>query len=147
SRRIAVQPAGATTPRNVPVPPWYVSLFEIGSWPDGSKVWVIGWSAPAGDSIGVSVLSMPDAKDGQWHSVFGEGASGIWSADGSLLLGLRTTSDSYAIERLRGPGQVEQLGAIPRSLQQISLTPDQKRVSIVTRDAHADAWTMRIVKK
>src|SRR5262249_18356995 len=44
---IAIQPAGATAPRRVPVPPWYIMLTQIGSSPDGTKVWIVGWSAPA----------------------------------------------------------------------------------------------------
>ena len=146
-RSIKVQPAGAKTPKRIPIPPWYLNAFELVASRDGRKLAIVGWSAPSGDSIGVSVLSATDGTEEHWATVFGEGGAVTWLDDGSLALHLEVAGESYVLDRLRGPGQVEHLGAIPRPLTSVSVSRDFKRIALIARDTHGDAWSMRVVKR
>jgi hypothetical protein len=145
--RIAVQPAGASSPRLIPIPPWYLRLTELDASPDGTRLAVLGWSAPSADSLGLTIITLPDGKELFRHVVFGEAAGAQWLDDGSILLDILPTAETYALERLRGPGQVERLGTIPRPLAGLSVSRDLKRMAVVGREHHGDAWTMKVVRR
>jgi hypothetical protein len=146
-RSIAVRPAGAAATRRIPLSPWYLRALAMSASIDGGKLAVVGWSAPSGDSIGLSVLSVSDGSESHWSTVFGEGANVLWLTDGSVMLYNQATNDTYTLQRIRGPGQIEQLGAIPRPIVGVSVSRDLRRMSIVARDRHGDAWSMRVVKR
>jgi hypothetical protein len=119
----------------------------LGASRDGSKLAIVGWSAPDGDSLGLSVLSASDGSDSHWSTVFGEDGGLDWLTDGSILLFNQATNDTYTLQRIRGPGQIEQLGSIPRPITGASVSRDLRRMSIITRDRHGDAWSMRVVNR
>ena len=146
-RAFALQSSGTTPARELKISPWYVNSFAMGASPDKTKFAYVGWSAPSGDSLGLSVVSLPDGKETQWATVFGEDMSFTWQNDGSLVLMLQATGDSYELLRVRGPGQVERLGAIPRPAISVSVSRDLRRVVVTGLDERADAWTMRVIKK
>jgi hypothetical protein len=146
-RAIVIQTAGAAVPRRIPIPEWYSRGFELDASPDGGNVVLVGWSAPTADSIGVSVLSLADGKETHWATVFGEGASAQWLNDGSMAFAVSVTPETFALQRLRGPGQSENLGIIPRAVSQLGISRDLKRMSVVSREQHGDAWIMRVVKR
>ena len=146
-RSIAIRPAGASAVRRLPLSPWYMRAIELGASHDGSKLAIVGWSAPDGDSLGLSVLSASDGSESHWSTMFGENGGLDWLADGSILLFNQATNDTYTLQRVRGPGQIEQLGAISRPIISASVSRDLRRMSIITRDRHGDAWSMRVVKR
>ncbi len=146
-RSIAVQPAGASAVRRIPLSPWYMTAISLGASRDGSKLAIVGWSAPDGDSLGLSVFSTRDGSESHWSTVFGEDGGLDWLADGSILLFNQATNDTYTLQRVRGPGQVEQLGAILRPITGASVSRDLRRMSIITRERHGDAWSMRVVNR
>jgi hypothetical protein len=146
-RSIGVQPAGASTPRKLSLPAWYMRAVGLGASPDGSKLAIAGWSMPSADSIGLSVLSMADGAEIRWSTVFGEDAGFQWLADGSIMLYIEATNDTWALQHVRGPGQLDQLGAIPRPILSTTVSGDLRRMSVTTRDRHGDAWKMRVVKR
>jgi hypothetical protein len=146
-RSIFVQPAGAPTPKKMSLPAWYMNSMGLGASRDGSKLAIVGWSAPAGDSLGLYVLSLPDGAETRWSTVFGEDAGFQWLADGSIMLYSEATNDTWALHHVRGPGQVDQLGALPRPITGVTVSGDMRRMSITTRDRHGDAWKMRVVKR
>ena len=146
-RSIAVHPAGASAVRRIPLSRWYMTAISLGASQDGSKLAIVGWSAPDGDSLGLSVVSVRDGSESHWSTVFGEDGGLDWLADGSILLFNQATNDTYTLQRVRGPGQIEQLGAISRPIISASVSRDLRRMSIITRDRHGDAWSMRVVKR
>ncbi|HTY05656.1 MAG TPA: hypothetical protein VMC86_03985, partial [Gemmatimonadales bacterium] len=52
----------------------------------------------------------------------------------------------YHLYRLRGPGRVESLGAVPRELYGFSVSADLRHAAVATRDYHADAWLYRVIR-
>jgi hypothetical protein len=146
-RSIALQGPGQPSPVQLAVPPWYATAFRVGASTDGHRLGLVGWSAPSGDSIGLSVLSSPDGREARWSTTFGEDAGFDWLADGSILFYIQATADTYTLERIRGPGQVEHLGSVPRPISGITVSRDLRRMSVITRDQHGDAWSMRVVKR
>src|SRR5262249_52962569 len=51
SRSIALQPAGASSQKRIPIPAWYATTITSGASDDGRRVAMVGWSAPSGDSL------------------------------------------------------------------------------------------------
>jgi hypothetical protein len=146
-RTLFVQPAGASSPRRLPIPAWYGSLMEILQSPDRSKFAVVGWSAPTGDSIGVSEISIADGKETHLFSKFAENGHIFWLDDGSLLFASLATGAMFSLDHIRGPGQVEHLGNIGRPGIAVNVSTDLRRLSLVGREEHSDAWTAKIVRK
>jgi Tol biopolymer transport system component len=146
-RTLALQPAGASSPRRMPIPRWYSRLDEIYDSPDGSKIAVVGWSAPSGDSIGVSTISVADGKETHLLTKFAEGGSTFWLDDGSVLFASLATGATYSLDRIRGPGQIEHLGNIGRPGIAFNVSTDLRRISLVGREEHSDAWTARVVTR
>jgi serine/threonine-protein kinase len=144
---IMIQNAAGDPARQFAIPHWYLGAFSLEASRDGRSIAIAGWSAPSADSIGVSVFSMVDGRETHWATVFGENAGLEWLYDGSLLLFLQATGESFTVARLRGPGQSEQLGAIPRPLVGIYASFDMAHIAVVARDRHGDAWSMRVVKR
>jgi hypothetical protein len=144
---IVIQNAPGSTARRIAIPRWYLGAFSLEASRDGRSIAIAGWSAPSADSIGVSVFSIADGRETHWATLFGENAGLEWLYDGSLLLFLQATGESFNVVRLRGPGQSDQLGAIPRPLVGISASFDMTHMSVVARDRHGDAWSMKVVKR
>jgi hypothetical protein len=106
----------------------------------------IGWKAPNEDSLGVSVISSAHGEVSQWLAVFGEAASVSRLNDGTFLLILQDSPERYSLYRLLGPGRAAKLGTIPRTVSSLSVSEDLKRVAVVVRNYHGDAWMSRVVR-
>jgi len=87
-----------------------------------------------------------DAGTRRWRTMPAEGGWGRILPDHSMLLQIRETQETVAFYRLRGPGQIDRLGAIPRAADRVSVSNDLKRAAIVTRDYHGDAWMYHVVR-
>jgi len=105
-----------------------------------------GTNAPTGDSLGVSVLSLADGAVTHWLTIFGEDADVSWLRDGTILLLLGDSPETYSIYHLLGPGRAVKLGTIPRRVASLSVSKDLKRIAVVVRNYHGDAWTSRVVR-
>jgi len=70
-----------------------------------------------------------------------------WLKDGTLLVLFGETPERYSIYHLLGPGRAEKLGAIPRRVSSISVSKDLKRVAVVVRNYHGDAWMSKVVRR
>jgi hypothetical protein len=95
----------------------------------------------------VGVLSLRDGGFTRWVSTVADAGGGIVLADGSLLLEVSETRESIALYHLRRPGEFKRLGAIPRPVQRLTVSQDLKRVALVTRQYHGDAWMYRVIRR
>jgi tRNA A-37 threonylcarbamoyl transferase component Bud32 len=93
------------------------------------------------DSIFLDVALLPEGQPTRW-ATFRPGSKGTVSylADGSLVVWQQESENRGALYRVKGPGQVERLGIIPRAIQDLSLSQDGRRVVLVTRDFRGDVW-------
>jgi hypothetical protein len=147
TRTIRIQRRGERTPRSFPLPRWFNGADVLTAGQDGATVVVTGWGpSPILDTLGVGVLSLRDGAFTPWVSMFAEGGWGRFLPDHSMLVQIRETVETVTLYRLRGPGQLERLGAIPRPVERLSVSNDLKRASIVTRDYHGDAWMYHVVR-
>jgi len=69
-----------------------------------------------------------------------------WLADGTLLYTPWDTPESVVLFKLAGPGRGTRLGRVSRPSDNTSVSDDLKRISVVERNYHGDAFSSRIVK-
>jgi serine/threonine protein kinase len=132
--------------RRIPLPAWYIAASGIEASRDGRQVAFVGRKAPNEDSIGVSVISLPDRDVSQWFVGFGEGAEINRLHDDTFLLRLQDTPVTSSLYHLFGPGRAVKLGDIPRMASSVSVSEDLKRAAVVVRNYHGDAWLSRVVR-
>ena len=70
-----------------------------------------------------------------------------WLKDGTLLLLLGDTPETYSIYHLLSPGRAVKLGTIPRRVSSLSVSDDLKRAAVVVRNYHGDAWMSKVVRR
>jgi hypothetical protein len=95
----------------------------------------------------VSVLSLVDSVVTPWFTTFDALCQVTWLEDGTLLVLLRHTLETYSIYHLLGPGRAEKLGTIPRKVSSVSASRNLKRIVVVERNYHGDAWMSRVVRR
>ena len=144
---MSMQLPADTFPRRIPLPSWYTATFDADLSRDGRFVAFSGSNAPNADSMRVSVLSLADGAVTPWFTSFDALRQVGWLKDGTLLVLFGETSETYSICHLLGPGRAEKLGTIPRRVSSISVSKDLKRVTIVVRDHHGDAWMSKVVRR
>jgi hypothetical protein len=64
-----------------------------------------------------------------------------------VLFASLATGATYSLDRIRGPGQIEHLGNIGRPAIAVNVSTDMRRISLVGREEHSDAWTARVVTR
>jgi tRNA A-37 threonylcarbamoyl transferase component Bud32 len=145
-RTIRVQRRGDPAPKSLPVPDWYLGASGVAPAPEKEEAAITGFDAATYDSLGLSVMSLADGKVTPWVAIFGERSWFRWLPDGSILLSIWETQESVTLYRVRGPGRVERLGAIPRPVTSFSASSDLRRAVVVTKEYHGDAWMSRVVR-
>ncbi|MBA3340605.1 MAG: protein kinase [Gemmatimonadaceae bacterium] len=143
---VKVQRDGETQAREIRLPSWYKDIFWISGSPDGRSIAVAGWQAPNEDSLGVAVISVADGRFTQVYTTFGEFAETRWLEDGGLLIEIADTPESFTFYRTRPGGSVERIGSTPRPTSTVSMSADQKRAFVITRDHRRDAWMSKVVR-
>jgi hypothetical protein len=146
SPEISVQLPSDSSPRRIRLPAWYGAAFYADLSRDGRLVAVSG-SNPHTDSTQVSVLSLADGAVTQWLTTFGEDVDVSWLKDGTLLLLLGETPETYSIYHLLRPGRAVKLGTIPRRVSSVSVSKDLKRAAVVVRDYRGDVWMSKVVRR
>jgi hypothetical protein len=146
-RTIKVQAKGDTAPRSFNVPDWYLLANGLESSPDGKAIAVVGWNAATYDSTGLRILTLSDGKFLPWSTWFSEGTIYRWLPDGSIAVANFEVQQAMTLYRVRGPGQVERLGAVPRQLAfSVSFSDDMRRISLVTNERRGDIWMSTVVR-
>ena len=147
TKKLKVQRQGEDAPRTFTVPDWYAWVHGLSAGSDGATLAVSGWGpAPSTDTLGVGMLSLRDGTFTPWASIVAEAGEGSILPDHSILVEVAETFETVTLYHLRGPGQIERLGTIPRPVQRLSVSNDLKRAAVVTRDYHGDAWMYRVVR-
>ena len=138
---------GVTAPRSFNVPDWYLAANGLESSPDGKAIAVVGWNAATSDSTGLKILTLSDAKFLPWATWSSEGAIYRWLPDGSITVANFEAQQAMTLYRVRGPGQVERLGTVPRQLTfSVSFSDDMRRISLVTNEPRGDIWMSTVVR-
>ena len=144
-RREHIQPGDAR--EAAPLPALEDEVFSgvgVREAPSHNAVASYAWPATY-DTLFVDVTALPRGPTIRW-AAFGSplwslAGFGIWwLGDGSLIAWLQEKEGQSVLYRVKGPGRVERLGVIPRSLAGFSMTPDGRRVAMVTRDFRGDIW-------
>jgi len=136
---------GERAPRRIPVPRWYASVYSAAVSQDGRFVAFAGYNASQ-DSVGVSVMSLADQSVRHWFTIAGDAGEVGWLSDGTLLLRLAETPETFSLYHLTQPDRAAKLGTIPRRVSAISVSADLKRAAIVVQDYRRDAWVSRVVR-
>jgi hypothetical protein len=144
---LSVQLPADTAPRRIRLPGWFGGMFHIDVSRNGRFVVFSGTNAPTPDSLGVSVLSLADGSVTHWLTAFGEEVDVSWLQDGTILLLLGDTPETYSIYHLLGPGRAVKLGTIPQRVSSVSVSKDLKRAAVVVRDHRGDAWMSQVVRR
>ena len=92
-------------------------------------------------------MSLVDGKVTSWFTApSGEHAELIRLKDGSLLLSIRDTPETYVLYHLLGPDRAVRIGSIPAKVSSLSISEDLKRAAIVVREYRGDASMSRVVR-
>jgi hypothetical protein len=142
--RVIVQRAGRTV--NIAKPAWFGPIFNVSRDPAGPRILFSGWNAGTFDTLGVAVVPLDGGTPVTWAAMFAEGGGGRFSSDGSILFNVRQTQESFALYRLRAPGRLERLGAVPRPIAGLTVSRDLRHATVLARDYHGDAWMSRVVR-
>ena len=143
--RIVIERAGRR--REIPKPAWLENIFNINPDPTGTRIVFTGWNVSTFDTLGIYVAGVDGAGSTQWARMFAENGAGRFDADGSLQLIAFGTQESATLYRIPVPGKLVRLGTVPRPVTQLHTSLDLRRVSVVTRDYHGDAWMSKVVKR
>jgi dipeptidyl aminopeptidase/acylaminoacyl peptidase len=143
--RIVVRQNDST--RTFPKPRWVWTLGQMISDRRGRLISYLGRGSEREDSLSVGVISLDDGSNTRWATVFAENAGTAFLPDGSLLMIVFETQQTVTIYRLRGPGQSERLGTIPRQVSDVSVSGDLKRALLTVQDYHADAWMTPVTRR
>jgi len=143
--RVRIERAGKTV--EIAKPSWFGVLTGLAVDPRGERVAIIGWNAGTFDSLGVAVAPLAGGAPTFWTADAAENGELEWLDDGSLLFAPWDTPESALLDKLSGPGKPTRLGRISRPSADISVSADLKRISVVERNYHGDAFTSRIVRR
>ena len=133
--------------RTLKFPAWYFNVYMLAPDPARGRLFVAGFNASTGDTLGVSALDLADDTFTPWGSAFAEDAVMSVLDGGDVFLAVHRTEDAYEMYRLAGPGKMARLGAPPVPLFGISVSSDLKRATAVQRSYNADAWMYNVVKR
>jgi hypothetical protein len=92
-------------------------------------------------------MSLADGKVTPWFTTTAVGAELDRLKDGSFLMRVHDTPETYSLYHLLGPGRFVRLGAIPRKVSSLSVSGDLKRAAVVVREHHGDAWMSRVMRR
>jgi serine/threonine-protein kinase len=145
-RTINIQRDGTSRPREFQVPSWYAQAFDVAASPDGRSLAFVGWNAPNEDSMAVGLVTLPEGKFSRIWTTFSENGAVQWLGDGSILVHEWDTPESVTYFRLRIGGSAERLGSLPRPIASAMLSQDLRKIFVLTRDYHGDAWVSKVVR-
>jgi hypothetical protein len=96
----------------------------------------------------VRVMSLADGTVTPWFTAVAAGGGDLDRLkDGSFLLRVHDTPETYSLYHLLGPGRSVKLGMIPGKVSSLSVSADLKRAAVVMREYHGDVWMTRVVRR
>ena len=133
--------------RTLKFPAWFLNAYMLAADPVRGRLFVAGFNASTGDTLGVSALNLADGTFTPWVSAFAEDGTMTVLDGGDLFLALHRTENAYALYRASGPGTMQRLGAPALPLFFVSVSGDLKRGIAVQRSYNADAWMYNVVTR
>jgi Tol biopolymer transport system component len=127
-------------------PDWFTLLTNVSASPDGKRLAYTGWDAATYDTLRVDVVPLDGSAAVRWAAHFGESGHAVFQKDGSLMFPAFETQESVTLYRITGAGQEQRLGTVPRPVTSVIPSRDPRRLTVVVRDYHGDAWMSRVVK-
>ena len=141
--RLVLVHGGKTT--ELRKPPGTIGITDVDVDPTGTRLAVLAYDLTY-DSVRVYVGAATGAPLQLWLTRRADDASVTYLADGSLGLVLWPRSETATVLRLRGPGNVENVGTVMHPLLGLSVSTDLKRVAAEGGDYHGDAWMSKVVR-
>jgi hypothetical protein len=142
--RVHIERAGRTV--EIPKPAWFGVLERLAVDTAGGRVAMLGWNAGTFDSLGVAVAPLAGGAPELWTAEAAEYGDIRWIGDGVVLFSVRDTPESVVLYRVAGPGRMTRVGRVARPSANTSVSDDLKRISVVERNYHGDAFTSRVVR-
>jgi eukaryotic-like serine/threonine-protein kinase len=130
----------------IPMPAWFAEVNYLAVDSAGGRIAMGGWNAGTYDSIGVAVAPLAGGAPELWTADAAEGAESQWLRDGGLLVSVHDTPESVVLYRVTGPRRVIRLGRVARPSANTSVSDDLRRISVVERNYHGDAFSSRVVR-
>jgi hypothetical protein len=143
-QRIAVQGPGGR--HEIAKPAWAANFQGLGAPADGRSLVTTAWNTGTNDTLRVDVVPTAGGNATPWISAFAETGSADVLPDGSVLFTLFSREQSATLLRLRGPGQVERMGTVPRPVSGITVSHDLRRATVNAQDYHGDVWLSKVGK-
>ena len=113
---------------------------------DGAgRIFIRAWSASQ-DSLVVLQAPMDGSPWTVWAEFFAENGDITPLSGGGLLLSVFPSQASAALYRILVPGQPVKLGAVPRPVAGLFPSRNGRRVAVLVRDYHGDAWMSKVVR-
>jgi len=142
--RVMVQRGGKTS--EIAAPKWFGSIHRVEADGAGRRLVMTGWNAASFDSLGVAVVPVEGGTPQIWARLPAEQGVAGFVDDGSVVFGPWDTPESIEFFRLSGPGQVQRLGKVPRSVTNVTLSKDLKRAVVLEVSRHGDAFMSKLVR-
>ena len=143
--RIVVEQGGRR--REIQKPPWLAAVFNVNATATSDRIALTGWNLSTFDTLGFYVVGTDGSKETMWGRLFAESGAGRFSSDGTLQLTVFQTQDAASLYRVPAPGKLVRLGTVPLPVAQVSASADLRRLAVVVRDYHGDAWMSRVVRR
>jgi Tol biopolymer transport system component len=143
--RVRIERAGKTV--EIAKPAWFGELTRLALDHAGERLVMVGWNAGTYDSLGIAVAPVGGGTPALWAADAAEGGDAMWLGDGSVLFMPWDTPESALLFKVGGPGRLTRIGRIARPSAGITVSADLKRISVVERNYHGDAFTSRIVRR
>jgi hypothetical protein len=142
--RLIVQDSGRA--REIPKPSWFGPLTQIAVDRGGRRLLFVGWNAGTVDTLGTAVVSLDEGAPVLWATAFAESGYARFLPDGSVVFAVWPTQESEVLYRVRGPGELQRLGAVPRPVVGLGFSDDLKRATVMERSYRGDAWMSNVVR-
>ena len=133
--------------RTLKFPAWYFNVYMLAADSARGRLFVAGYNASTGDTLGVSALNLADDTFTPWVSGFAEDGTIAVLDNGDLFLGLHRTENAYVLYRATAPGKMQRIGEPPLPLYSVNVSGDLKRGIAVQRSYNADAWMYNVLKR
>jgi hypothetical protein len=142
--RVHIERAGKAI--EIAKPAWFGQLDLLVVDSAGGRVAMMGWNAGTYDSIGVAVAPLAGGAPELWAADAAEGGNIQWLRDGRIQLSVRDTPESVVLYQVAGPGRFTGLGRVARPSANTSVSADLRRISVVERNYHGDAFSSHVVR-
>jgi len=125
--------------------PASLALLNDVSADGAGRIFVTAYSASQ-DSLVALQVPMNGSAWTVWAKFVAEAGDITPLSGGGVLVSVFLTQESAALYRVVLPGRPEKLGTVPRPVAGLAPSRDGRRVTVLVRDYHGDAWMSKVVR-